>query len=502
MGEKNRTKLLISIVAYNAESTLRQVLDRIPASLFSTFETEVLVLDDASKDHTFELGLSLAKEWNHCEITVLTNPVNQGYGGNQKLGYEYAIDRGFDCVAMLHGDGQYPPEKLPDLVQPIADDKADAVFGSRMMTKGGARNGGMPLYKFIGNKILTTFQNTVLKTSLTEFHSGFRAYSTKMLREIPFRFNSNDFHFDTDIIIQLVMGKYKILEIPIPTHYGDEVCHVNGINYAKDVVKSTLSSKIHASGLMYQRKFDMERFEKNYDLKFGYTSSHELAVKAVSPKSRVLDLGCGPGFVARELLNKDCYVVGLDKERPSPENVSKYIPWDLNSDELIENVSDYDYVLLLDIIEHLASPEKFIDLLRRSAKSSRPIVILTTANVTFAVPRFMFLLGQFNYGKRGILDLTHTRLFTFHSMQDLLKQSGYEILEVQGIPAPFHRAISKKWIADTLLKINEQLIEIRKPLFSYQMFFKIRPLPTINNLLNETIDFSKNRSEKTMNSEF
>ena len=217
-------KLLIFIVAYNAESTLLKVLERIPEKLFSNFETEVLVIDDASADSTYEVGKSKADEWTRCKLTVLQNPKNQGYGGNQKLGYEYAIRNGFDSVALLHGDGQYAPEKLPDLMQPIADGDADAVFGSRMMIRGGALKGGMPFYKYAGNKILTTFQNSVLGTSLTEFHSGFRAYCVRVLEKIPFQLNSNDFHFDTDIIIQLVMGNHRIVEIPMPTYYGDEVC--------------------------------------------------------------------------------------------------------------------------------------------------------------------------------------------------------------------------------------------------------------------------------------
>ena len=111
------------------------------------------------------------------KITVLYNPVNQGYGGNQKIGYHYAIERGFDFVALLHGDGQYAPEFLPALIEPLLKGEADAVFGSRMMNKRDALKGGMPLYKFVGNRILTSIQNRVLGANLTEFHSGYRVYS-------------------------------------------------------------------------------------------------------------------------------------------------------------------------------------------------------------------------------------------------------------------------------------------------------------------------------------
>src|SRR5438445_6960823 len=161
-------RVLIFIVAYNAARTIEEVLNRIPSSLHSS-AVEVLIIDDSSADDTFVEGLRFQHQRPPFQITVLRTPENQGYGGNQKLGYRYAIDHGFDIVALLHGDGQYAPEKLPELVTPFLQNEADAVFGSRMMEKGGALRGGMPFYKFVGNKILTSFQNKLLHTSFSEF---------------------------------------------------------------------------------------------------------------------------------------------------------------------------------------------------------------------------------------------------------------------------------------------------------------------------------------------
>src|SRR4051812_36787996 len=232
-------RLLIFIVAYNAQTTIEKVLSRIPASLHSE-QVEVLIIDDSSKDDTFRNGVRFQQQNSAFKITVLRTPENQGYGGNQKLGYRYAIDNGFDIVALIHGDGQYAPEKLPELITPLIDDKADAVFGSRMIDKTAARKGGMPAYKWIGNQILTAFQNRMLRTALSEFHSGYRLYSTAALAQIPFEKNTNDFHFDTEIIVQLVMKELRIAELPIPTYYGDEICHVDGMKYAWDVFKTML----------------------------------------------------------------------------------------------------------------------------------------------------------------------------------------------------------------------------------------------------------------------
>src|SRR4029077_15755743 len=129
-------------------------------------------------------------------------------------------------------------------------------FGSRMLEKGGARCGGMPLYKLLGNRILSSFQNRMLGASLSEFPSGYRVYSVAALERIPFQLNTNDFHFDTEIIIQLMLGGMRITELPIPTYYGDEICRVNGLKYAWDVTKAVIVARSQQLGLFYDRRFD------------------------------------------------------------------------------------------------------------------------------------------------------------------------------------------------------------------------------------------------------
>jgi glycosyltransferase involved in cell wall biosynthesis len=485
-------RVLIFIVAYNAETTIEEVLHRIPDCL-RTDDVEVLIIDDSSKDETFLGGLRYQRAHSDLKITVLRTPENQGYGGNQKLGYRYAIDHNFDLVALVHGDGQYAPEKLPALLAPLVADEADAVFGSRMIEKRAALKGGMPFYKWLGNQVLSGFQNRMLGTQLSEFHSGYRLYSTKALAQIPFEKNTNDFHFDTEIIIQFVLKNLRIAELPIPTYYGDEICHVSGLSYAWNVGKAMLRARLHGMNLLFDRKFDLHPAEETYDLKLGFTSSHTAAIAAVKPGNRVLDIGCGQGYVARELTKKGCHVTGMDqsipKESPEPGRID-FIRWNLDRKEFPVNVSVFDQILLLDIIEHLKEPELFMDELRFAAICKRPEVVITTANIGFLVTRLMLLLGQFNYGKKGILDATHTRLFTFRSLSDLLKQSGYKILEVRGIPAPVPKAIGDNFLSRFLLRVNEWLIRISKGLFSYQIFVRVEAKPTVDHLLHETIDQS------------
>ncbi len=479
-------RILIFIVAYNARTTLSWVLDRIPAGMRGA-NVEVLVIDDSSPDDTFQTGVAYAATHAGAKITVLRNPENQGYGGNQKLGYRYAIEHGFDFVALVHGDGQYAPECLPDLLAPLIAGEAEAVFGSRLLTAGGARRGGMPLYKLLGNRALTRFQNALLGTNLSEFHSGYRLYSVKALRRIPFECNTNDFHFDTEIIIQLVLAGQRIRELPIPTYYGDEVCRVNGLKYAWDVCKTMLRARLHQVDLFYDRKFDVGSPSRSYELKLGYPSSHTFALAAARPGSRVLNIGCAKADLTPELTQRSCQVTNLG-EQPSPD--AAFIAWKIGGREFPVDVSQYEQVFLLDLMEHLDEPERFLEELRFAARQHRPEVIIATANVGFFITRLMLFLGQFNYGRRGILDRSHRRLYTFGSLQTLLAQSGYRILETRGIPAPFPLAAGHGWFSRLLLKANQALLHLSRGLFSYQIFIRAQALPSVHHLLEQTVQSS------------
>ena len=311
----SRKRVLILIVSYNAEAFIRSVLERIPAQVWNNeaYETRALIIDDQSKDKTFQRAREFAESFAHKNIRVLYNPVNQGYGGNQKIGYHYALKSNFDVVVLLHGDGQYAPEYLDRMVAPIIHGEADVVLGSRMLRKVDALKGGMPLYKWLGNQLLSKIQNLLLGSKLAEFHTGYRAYSVEALRTIPFQVNSDYFDFDTDIIIQLLHTRKRIAEISIPTYYGKEISYVNGLKYGWLILMTTLQSKLSQLGIFYNPKFDYNQESQHYTLKLGYESSHQFALSRVQPGAGILDVGSGPGYMAKQLANMGAVVTSVDR---------------------------------------------------------------------------------------------------------------------------------------------------------------------------------------------
>jgi len=208
------SKIIIVIVAYNAEKTLERTVRDIPEGIAD----KIIFVDDASRDNTVKVARRL-------NLNIFSHDKNEGYGAAQKTGYREALKRGADIVVLLHADYQYDPAKIPELVRPILEKRADVVFGSRMMN-GGALKGGMPILKYIVNKSSTVLANFVLGVRLTEYHSGFRVYSRDVLCNINFEMNSDNYTFDAEMITRIISKNYRITEIPIPTRYFKEASSI------------------------------------------------------------------------------------------------------------------------------------------------------------------------------------------------------------------------------------------------------------------------------------
>ena len=236
----NAKKIIVVMPAYNAEKTLEKTYGEIPFDIVD----DVILVDDASYDRTPELSRRMG-------IHTIIHEKNLGYGGNQKSCYREALNLGADIVIMVHPDYQYTPKLVPAMASMIAYGEFDAVLASRILGTG-AIEGGMPIYKYVANRFLTLFQNLMLGQKLSEYHTGFRAFTREILQCLPLDQNSNDFVFDNQMLAQIVWFGYRIGELTCPTRYFEDASSINfrrGVTYGLGVLKTSLRFRLQMWGL-------------------------------------------------------------------------------------------------------------------------------------------------------------------------------------------------------------------------------------------------------------
>ena len=240
-------RIIIVLPAYNAAKTLERTYADIPKDKIA----KIILVDDVSQDQTVEIARSLG-------LSVVIHIQNRGYGGNQKTCYLEALKEGAEVVVMLHPDHQYDSKLIPEMVEPIISGKADMVMGSRILN-GRALEGGMPSWKFLANRVLTISENLIYGTHFTDCHSGFRAYSRKLLATVPFLLNSDDFVFDSQMIAQAVYMGFNVTEIPVQARYFPEASSVNfkvSTIYGLKTLGVMLRFILQRHGLAHSRVFD------------------------------------------------------------------------------------------------------------------------------------------------------------------------------------------------------------------------------------------------------
>jgi glycosyltransferase involved in cell wall biosynthesis len=233
--------------AYNAARTLVDTYRGIPAEAVD----EVILVDDGSADETVQVASQL-------DLTLIVHPHNAGYGANQKTCYLEALRRGADVIIMLHPDGQYDPAIIPEMIRVIANGEADFVLGSRFLAPGGPLRGGMPQYKYLANRFLTVTENLVLGTSLSELHTGYRAFSRQLLESVPFLRNSTDFAFDTEMIFQAIHFGFRTAEVPVSTRYFNDASSITftgSVVYGLKTLYTAFRYLLHHTGLLHSHLF-------------------------------------------------------------------------------------------------------------------------------------------------------------------------------------------------------------------------------------------------------
>ncbi len=234
--------------AYNAARTLERTYKEIPFDIVD----DVVLVDDNSRDDTVEVGKNLGIKH------IIKHDNNKGYGGNQKSCYNKALEIGADIVVMLHPDYQYTPMLIPSMCYMISQDLYPVVLGSRILGKG-ALNGGMPMYKYLFNRFLTATENLLINQKLSEYHTGYRAFSADVLRSINYMANNDDFVFDNEMLAQIFMKKFEVAEVTCPTKYFDEASSINfsrSVKYGMGVLRVSLSYRLHKWGLVKNKIFE------------------------------------------------------------------------------------------------------------------------------------------------------------------------------------------------------------------------------------------------------
>lgn len=441
-------------------------------------DVKIMVSDDCSSDHTAETALKVCQELGCVNYEVFKTKENQGYGGNQKIGYNYACSHDFDYVILLHGDGQYAPEELGNFFK-LFKDEPDIILGSRMLVRKNALKGRMPLIRFICNIILTKIQNFLAQTDLAEFHTGYRAYSVKFLKEIPFELNSNGFDFDTDILLQAKFLSKKIEEFSSSTFYGQEKSGVKLISYGVNVLKTTFKFRMQQLGIGCSLKFRGSK-RSVYRDKFGFKfSTHYYLLKMIKElkAKRILEIGSGAGYLGEKLKDENIRLTGIDLHDLQSafyqdffcENIEQFDWKKLGKD-------NFDMVCLMDILEHLKEPEKLLLALRSDPRLENAAFVISVPNIAFFTIRIGLFFGRFNYADRGILDISHNRLFTYGSFRDMLKECGFKVSKTIPIPPPF-KLISDNFVFGIFTAVFNLLNKILPGLFSFQIMKVAKPVP-------------------------
>jgi 2-polyprenyl-3-methyl-5-hydroxy-6-metoxy-1,4-benzoquinol methylase len=319
----------------------------------------------------------------------------------------------------------------------------------------------------------------MMDSHLSEFHSGYRAYSVAALKHLPFELNSNDFHFDTEIIVQLMSHGFRIKEVPIPTYYGDEICYVNGLKYAKDVFRTTLDYRLHVAGFKHVPKYEVAP-ERRYPNKLGDPmSSHSKIAARVRPGATVLDVGAGSGVLGEALKARGAWVMGIDLTRPPGAGAvyDRFSEQDIDQGMLLPADLRFDEVVLADVLEHVRRPRALLEAVRGRLKPGGRI-IASTGNVALWYYRLSLLFGRFEYRPRGILDEMHLKLYTLDSFKALVESAGLRVTDVDVTPIPLptiHPAFGRVPLS-WLHRLAHRAARAWKRMFAYQFILEAEPI--------------------------
>ena len=441
--------------------SIRKTLERIPETVDEWLDEVVVMLDRPSQGEPPAASDLLAGR--RLELRFHQPPRNSGYGAARKAAFEYAHLRGFDHAIVMRGDTTHPPERLPELILTALDRPGELVLATRR-----GRSAGFAQMIHGASRFA---QNHILGLRLRDYAASFRLYPTEALRRIPFQLNADDTLFDSEILLQFRALGAPIHEQPLPGGHPGDGTGNDGLRHALGSVGTAISYRLHQGHATRDGRFLVDH-DVHYTLKLSETGSHMQIVAAIRPNSRVLDLGCSQGLLARPLLEKNVRVTGVDVgpgERLARE-LENYYQRDLEEPLDIPCGRDFDYVVCADVIEHLSNRTQLLQSSRRYLKPEGRLVI-STPNIALWFYRLSLAAGRFEYGPRGVLDETHVHLFTGSTFRRHVEKAGFEVVRQRVTALPFEvvfESTGRSRLVRALASSYHLLARMWPSMFAYQ----------------------------------
>jgi 2-polyprenyl-3-methyl-5-hydroxy-6-metoxy-1,4-benzoquinol methylase len=371
-------------------------------------------------------------------IRVVRQPHETGYGGARKAALEHALLEGFDVVVLLRGDGSQPPEALPALLAASLDEGQPLVLASRLADRRGAVASGMPLARLSAHTLATGLMNRVLGLRVRDYLTSYRVLHTRPLRRLPFALDADDRVFDQHLLIQLRALGITPREVPVRAAWREDDARREELAHVLRATVVSVGYRLHQLHVIRRGRYFVDK-GIHYTFKWSEHGSHMQIVGLIRPDTRMLDLGCSQGLLARPLRERGVRVVGVDG-CPADENLAEeledYLERDLELPLEIPKQRDFDYVVCADVIEHLKNRAQLLRGARRYLKPDGRLII-STGNIAIWFYRLSLLAGRFNYGPRGILDRDHAHLYTRDSFRREVEAAGFRVVAERVTSLPF-----------------------------------------------------------------
>jgi 2-polyprenyl-3-methyl-5-hydroxy-6-metoxy-1,4-benzoquinol methylase len=449
---------------------LRATLERIPRALDPALQEVVVMLGPGAPSALAE-PRELAPD-RGFELRLHRSPRDQGYGSVRKAALEHAVRRRFDHAIVMRADGTHPPEALPSLLAEAVSGPERLVLGSRLVQRTESWRAGMSLRRLVAYALVTGLQNRMLGLRLHDYHTGFRVYPVRALQCIPFQLNAAERAFDAEILLQFRALGVPVHEVSVLPAWREEAGARSELGLVLRACGAALGYRLHQLHATRDGRYLLDRGAR-YTFKRSPASSHMQITAAVRSGSRVLDLGCSQGLLARPLRDKGVRVTGVDvdpRERTPPE-FEAYHQRDLEGPLALPEGRVFDYVVIADVIEHLRNRQQLLRAARRHLVGNGRLIV-STPNVALWFYRLSLLVGRFEYGPRGILDRTHVHLYTRATIRRELERAGFHVIEEGATGLPFEVVFESTGRSRSLRAIDRAYWALARwwpELFAYQL---------------------------------